>query len=245
MARKNRNRKQTGKRRPAIKGRGGIAVIQAMDMTGTEHSLSWKRKPNADFVNYIIQSCRGKPPRHFNFSGLFEKFLFTTTAAWSKVSDGTRKAGEFRSIADVCWRGMISRTAGSAATAGSASFRNVFYLWNRINIRILREHYRPEDRVLFVNAWNDRDHGTALEPDREYGYEGLFGNTIYKDEHGKKIGESHPGFFGGTNLYDGKGHKVGHSMPGLLSGENHYDNHGIITGTKNVLFLLLDVDRNL
>ena len=37
-------------------------------------------------------------------------------------------------------------------------------------------------------------------------YEGLFGNTIYRDEHGKKIGESHPGFFGGTNLYDAKGH---------------------------------------
>ena len=57
-------------------------------------------------------------------------------------------------------------------------------------------------------------------------YEGLFGNTIYRDEHGKKIGESHPGFFGGTNLYDAKGHKVGYSMPSLLGGENHYDNHG-------------------
>ena len=45
-----------------------------------------------------------------------------------------------------------------------------FYLWNRINIRFLREHCRPEDRILFVNAWNDREHGTALEPDREYGY---------------------------------------------------------------------------
>ncbi len=45
-----------------------------------------------------------------------------------------------------------------------------FYLWNRINIRFLREHNRPQDRILFVNAWNDREHGTALKPDREYGY---------------------------------------------------------------------------
>ena len=44
-----------------------------------------------------------------------------------------------------------------------------FYLWNRINIRFLREHNRPQDRILFVNAWNDREHGTVLEPDREYG----------------------------------------------------------------------------
>ena len=44
-----------------------------------------------------------------------------------------------------------------------------FYLWNRINIRFLREHYRQEDRILFVNAWNDREHGTVLEPDSTYG----------------------------------------------------------------------------
>ena len=47
-----------------------------------------------------------------------------------------------------------------------------FYLWNRINIRFLREHYRPQERILLVNAWNDRDHGAFLEPrssqDRTY-----------------------------------------------------------------------------
>jgi len=45
-----------------------------------------------------------------------------------------------------------------------------FYIWNRINVKYLREAYPPEYRFLFVNAWNEWGEGTYLEPDRLRGY---------------------------------------------------------------------------
>lgn len=45
-----------------------------------------------------------------------------------------------------------------------------FYIWNRINVKYLRENYDPEYRFLFVNAWNEWGEGTYLEPDRRLGY---------------------------------------------------------------------------
>lgn len=45
-----------------------------------------------------------------------------------------------------------------------------FYLWNRLNVKFLRENYPEEHRFLFVNAWNEWGEGTYLEPDKKYGY---------------------------------------------------------------------------
>lgn len=45
-----------------------------------------------------------------------------------------------------------------------------FYLWNRINVKYLREHMERDRRFLFINAWNEWGEGTYLEPDKKYGY---------------------------------------------------------------------------
>lgn len=45
-----------------------------------------------------------------------------------------------------------------------------FYIWNRINIKFLREKYGLENRFMFVNAWNEWGEGTYLEPDKKYGF---------------------------------------------------------------------------
>ena len=45
-----------------------------------------------------------------------------------------------------------------------------FYIWNRINIKFLRDNYEEKNRFLFINAWNEWGEGTYLEPDKKYGF---------------------------------------------------------------------------
>ena len=66
------------------------------------------------------------------------------------------------------WNDVRSRRKSGDFWLGFSPER--FYLWNRINIRFLREHCRPEERILLVNSWNDLKRETALLPDRKYGY---------------------------------------------------------------------------
>ena len=61
---------------------------------------------------------------------------------------------------------------------------------------------------------------------------GLFGETNYYDERGRKVGESRPGLFGGTNYYDESGRKVGNSSPGLFGGNTFYNDNGHKAGSS-------------
>lgn len=48
-----------------------------------------------------------------------------------------------------------------------------YYRWLRYNIEHTRKHHAPEDRFIFINAWNEWAEGTYLEPDKMFGYTNL------------------------------------------------------------------------
>ena len=45
-----------------------------------------------------------------------------------------------------------------------------YYNWLRYNIEYTRKHHAPDDRFIFINAWNEWAEGTYLEPDKLFGY---------------------------------------------------------------------------
>lgn len=53
-----------------------------------------------------------------------------------------------------------------------------FYEWLRNVIGEARKKFKPEERFVFVNAWNEWAEGTYLEPDEKYGYANI--NTLSK-----------------------------------------------------------------
>lgn len=53
-----------------------------------------------------------------------------------------------------------------------------FYRWMRLIIKDARRKFAPEERFVFINAWNEWAEGTYLEPDRKYGYVNI--NTASK-----------------------------------------------------------------
>jgi 2-polyprenyl-3-methyl-5-hydroxy-6-metoxy-1,4-benzoquinol methylase len=55
---------------------------------------------------------------------------------------------------------------------------NLYYSWLRKIIDYTRAKFRPEERFVFINAWNEWAEGTYLEPDKKYGYAYL--NTTSK-----------------------------------------------------------------
>ena len=53
-----------------------------------------------------------------------------------------------------------------------------YYRWLRYNIEFTRKKHAPDERFIFINAWNEWAEGTYLEPDRLFGYTNL--NTTSK-----------------------------------------------------------------
>lgn len=52
------------------------------------------------------------------------------------------------------------------------------YHWVVSLVKEARKEFKPEERFIFINAWNEWGEGTYLEPDEKYGYANI--NTVSK-----------------------------------------------------------------
>lgn len=57
-----------------------------------------------------------------------------------------------------------------------------FYSWLRLIIEETKRRFKPDERFIFINAWNEWAEGTYLEPDKKYGYTNI--NTAAKAIYG-------------------------------------------------------------
>ena len=84
----------------------------------------------------------------------------------------------FRSIHAV----MLGWDSSARRASGYWSFDNFdlrkYYQWLSFVIKETEKKYLPEDRFVFINAWNEWGEGTYLEPDKKYGYSAI--NTTSK-----------------------------------------------------------------
>ena len=53
-----------------------------------------------------------------------------------------------------------------------------FYFINKMIIKWTQKQYNKENRIIFINAWNEWGEGTYLEPDEKYGYASI--NSLSK-----------------------------------------------------------------
>ncbi|WP_442756141.1 glycoside hydrolase family 99-like domain-containing protein [Methylocystis sp. JAN1] len=63
----------------------------------------------------------------------------------------------------------VARKHGRGHVFHKASPKD-FHRWLSAATRFSREYNAPSERLVFVNAWNEWDEGTYLEPDRKFGY---------------------------------------------------------------------------
>ena len=88
--------------------------------------------------------------RHFDHSRLKVPTYRCSMLEWD---NSARKQTHYH-----CWKGYTPER---------------FYLWNCINAAYTRRHFAPDERFIFINAWNEWGEGTYLEPDKPYGYAAL------------------------------------------------------------------------
>ena len=53
-----------------------------------------------------------------------------------------------------------------------------FYMINKIIVEWTKQNYKPDNRFIFINAWNEWGEGSYLEPDDKYGYASI--NSLSK-----------------------------------------------------------------
>ncbi len=62
-----------------------------------------------------------------------------------------------------------------------------FYEWLRLIIEETKRRFSPDQRFIFINAWNEWAEGVYLEPDKKYGYTNI--NTAAKAIYGLPYNE--------------------------------------------------------
>ena len=78
------------------------------------------------------------------------------------------KEGKFFSGICPSWDNTARRN--ERATSWINSNPENYYLWLKSIVERTREKFDPEERFIFINAWNEWAEGCHLEPDEKYGY---------------------------------------------------------------------------
>lgn len=99
-----------------------------------------------------------------NFQGGIFDYLETVCARISRPKPGYKF---FRTVMPA-WDNTARRQNSSSIFHNSSP--EIYKYWLRNVIRQTVEWYEGDERLVFINAWNEWAEGTHLEPDRKYGH---------------------------------------------------------------------------
>ena len=124
------------------------------------------------------------PPHNMGYSNIVKRDIVTNGHIYdySKLVDNVLEIREKEKSSYVYRCTMMGWDNSARRKDGYTVFDNYdlqkFYYWNLQNVREAKRKYLPEDRFVFVNAWNEWAEGTYLEPDEKYGYANINALTL-------------------------------------------------------------------
>ena len=143
-----------------------LARVESFGTTGSEHLAGFDagvqfpgHKIPQSAVRQIIVDGKILPPKAFDFDPIIQYLL-------SERPDYTL----FKSVS-VGWDNTPRRGKNGSIFVNGTPQK--YGAWLRQAVADTRERYRPEERLVFIAAWNEWAEGNHLEPDQKYGLEYL------------------------------------------------------------------------
>ena len=139
-------------------------------------------------ITDIIDAEVEFPPHNFGINGLLVHGLETERKSaaifnYQLLSEYVCKCFSYEEDPVPLHRGIMLSWDNSARKKEgwvcyyAYSLRSL-YRWTLEAAKKTREDFAPEERFMFINAWNEWGEGTYLEPDEKYGYSNI--NTVSK-----------------------------------------------------------------
>ncbi len=145
----------------------GCATIGISEIVeNADGEIEFPPSGTADFDNYDITKL-GVPSETGNLIG-YRKLVKNIIAGKGSVETFSHKT--YRGIT-LGWDNSPRRKEGFWATWGFSLYD--YYNWFRYIIQYTRQKHDPEERFIFINAWNEWAEGTYLEPDKRFGYSSI------------------------------------------------------------------------
>jgi lipopolysaccharide biosynthesis protein len=121
------------------------------------------------------------PPHEVNILPVNEQIEFTNPAFSGSVYDYRQLVENLLSRPDVPYVRHLTLMPGWDNTARRPDHANIFMnaspevyeVWLREAVARTHVCRRPEERLVFINAWNEWAEGAHLEPDQRYGHQYL------------------------------------------------------------------------
>lgn len=136
-------------------------------------------RPLVPLHNYGADAYVEFPPHRFTRQKMFGQRL-CNTRSMADIYDLTKMIEAYKAqppFTDKTYRTVFPMWDNTArrAESGAVIFKNaspdVYYDWLSWSLSAMeREADTPDNRLIFINAWNEWAEGAHLEPDRKYGY---------------------------------------------------------------------------
>ncbi len=127
----------------------------------------WGLDAVMDFELNNIYALQEKPVDKFDPAADFKVFDWNRYIRTGKM-EKDYKYKTFRTVFPA-WDNT-ARKAYSGALVFDGSTPEVYGQWLDYAVRVTRAGFSGDERILFINAWNEWAEGAYLEPDRKYGY---------------------------------------------------------------------------